>query len=109
MFQWTSDHSFFLLLSFLFFYDDLFWLGINYAASERAFFSSDNSGGNISIISGFKLNSSISIGYSIASQQGGWASSAQGPSHEIYIKFSPSKKTSQSDGENSTEVSESKK
>jgi type IX secretion system PorP/SprF family membrane protein len=105
----TSNAPTSIDISSIVFYDDLFWLGINYAASERAFFSSDNSGGNISIISGFKLNSSISIGYSIASQQGGWASSAQGPSHEIYIKFSPSKKTSQSDGENSTEVSESEK
>jgi hypothetical protein len=74
----------------------LFWFGINYGASENGFISIIDSGGNLSFISGFKLIPSLSIGYSVTSQIGNWTGSANSRSHEIYIKFSTSKKLSRS-------------
>lgn len=96
-------------ISSIVFYENLFWFGVNYGASQRGLFSANKSGGNISLLSGIKLNSSFSIGYSIASQLGGWTASVNRPSHEIYMKFNASKKRSKSISEHSTEVSESNK
>ena len=69
-------------------------------------FFTNKFGESISVISGVKLNSSFSIGYSIARHLGGWSASTNSPSHEIYMKFSASKKRSRSTTENSTEVIE---
>ena len=92
-------------VSSIIFYEDLFWLGVNYGGSQRGFFT-NKFGESISVISGVKLNSSFSIGYSIARHLGGWSASTNSPSHEIYMKFSASKKRSKSTTENSTEVIE---
>ena len=102
----TSNAPTSIDLSSIVFYEDLFWFGVNYATSHRGFTSPNKSGGSISLISGVKLNSSFSVGYSIASQLGGWTSSVNTPSHEIYIKFSAPKKGSKSTNKNSTEVIE---
>jgi type IX secretion system PorP/SprF family membrane protein len=83
-------------VSTMLFFEDLFWFGINYGASENGFISIIDSGGNLSFISGFKLIPSLSIGYSVTSQIGNWTGSANSRSHEIYIKFSTSKKLSRS-------------
>ena len=92
-------------ISSIIFYQDLFWFGVNYGGSQRGFFS-NKFGESISVISGVKLNSSFSIGYSIARHLGGWTASSNSSSHEIYMKFSASKKRSKSTNENSTEVIE---
>ena len=42
-------------VSTMLFYEDLFWFGINYGASDNGFISPNVSGGNLSFISGFKL------------------------------------------------------
>ena len=86
-------------ISTMVFYEDLFWFGINYGASENGFITPSDSGGNLSFISGFKLIPSLSIGYSVTSQIGNWTGSANSRSHEIYIKFSTSKKLSKSSDE----------
>lgn len=88
-------------VSTMIFYENLFWFGINYGASENGFITPSDSGGNLSFISGFKLIPSLSIGYSVTSQIGNWTGSANSRSHEIYIKFSTSKKLSQSSDETS--------
>ena len=88
-------------VSTMIFYENLFWFGINYGASENGFITPSDSGGNLSFISGFKLIPSLSIGYSVTSQIGNWTGSANSRSHEIYIKFSSSKKLSQSSDETS--------
>jgi len=88
-------------VSTMVFYEDLFWFGINYGASENVFITPSDSGGNLSFISGFKLIPSLSIGYSVTSQIGNWTGSANSRSHEIYIKFSTSKKLSKSSDETS--------
>ena len=49
-------------VSTMLFYEDLFWFGINYGASNNGFFTPNDSGGNFSFITGFKLISSLSIG-----------------------------------------------
>ena len=87
------------------FYEDLFWFGVNYGASQRGLFSANTSGGSVSFLSGIKLNSSFSIGYSISSQLGGWTASVNSPSHEIYLKFSASKNRTESVDNSSTEES----
>ena len=92
-------------VSSILFYEDLFWFGLNYGGSERGIFT-NKFGESISVISGLKLNSSFSIGYSISTHIGGWTASSNSPSHEIYLKFSASKKRSKSANENSTEVIE---
>ena len=100
-------------VSTMIFYENLFWFGINYGASENGFITPSDSGGNLSFISGFKLIPSLSIGYSVTSQIGNWTGSANSRSHEIYIKFSSSKKLSQSSDETSigmeVETSQQKK
>ena len=100
-------------VSTMIFYENLFWFGINYGASENGFITPSDSGGNLSFISGFKLIPSLSIGYSVTSQIGNWTGSANSRSHEIYIKFSSSKKLSQSSDETSigmeVEISQQKK
>jgi len=101
----TSNAPTSIDVSSIVFYKDLFWFGINYATSERGFISPNKSGGSISLMSGVKLNSSFSIGYSISSQLGGWTNSANGPSHEIYVKFSASKNRTESIDDSSTEES----
>ena len=103
----TSNAPTSIDVSSIVFYEDLFWFGVNYATSQRGFTSPNKSGGGISLISGIKLNSSFSIGYSISSQLGGWTSSVNTPSHEIYIKFSASKIKSKSVDDDSKEVSKS--
>ena len=100
-------------VSTMIFYENLFWFGINYGASENGFITPSDSGSNLSFISGFKLIPSLSIGYSVTSQIGNWTGSANSRSHEIYIKFSSSKKLSQSSDETSigmeVEISQQKK
>ena len=86
-------------VSTMLFYEDLFWFGINYGASDNGFISPNVSGGNLSFISGFKLIPALSIGYSVTSQIGNWTGSANSRSHEIYIKFSTSKKSVKSSDE----------
>lgn len=88
-------------VSTMIFYENLFWFGINYGASENGFITPSDSGGNLSFISGFKLIPSLSIGYSVTSQIGNWTGSANSRSHEIYIKFSTSKSLSKSSDETS--------
>ena len=80
-------------VSTMLFYEDLFWFGVNYGASDNGFISPNVSGGNLSFISGFKLIPALSIGYSVTSQIGNWTGSANSRSHEIYVKFSTSKKS----------------
>ena len=91
-------------VSTMLFYEDLFWFGINYGASNNGFFTPNDSGGNFSFITGFKLISSLSIGYSVTSQIGNWTGSANSRSHEIYIKFITSKKSVKSSDESLPEV-----
>ena len=86
-------------VSTMLFYEDLFWFGINYGASDNGFISPNVSGGNLSFISGFKLIPALSIGYSVTSQIGNWTGSANSRSHEIYIRFSTSKKSVKSSDE----------
>ena len=86
-------------VSTMLFYEDLFWFGINYGASGNGFISPNGSGGNLSFISGFKLIPALSIGYSVTSQIGNWTGSTNSRSHEIYIKFSTSKKLFKSSDE----------
>ena len=86
-------------VSTMLFYEDLFWFGINYGASDNDFISPNISGGNLSFISGFKLIPALSIGYSVTSQIGNWTGSANSRSHEIYIRFSTSKKSVKSSDE----------
>ena len=86
-------------VSTMLFYEDLFWFGINYGASGNGFISPKDSGGNLSFISGFKLIPALSIGYSVTSQIGNWTGSSNSRSHEIYIKFSTSKKLVKSSDE----------
>ena len=91
-------------VSTMLFYEDLFWFGINYGASNNGFFTPNDSGGNFSFITGFKLIPSLSIGYSVTSQIGNWTGSANSRSHEIYIKFTTSKKSVKSSDESLPEV-----
>jgi type IX secretion system PorP/SprF family membrane protein len=93
-------------VSTMLFYEDLFWFGINYGASDNGFISPNVSGGNLSFISGFKLIPALSIGYSVTSQIGNWTGSANSRSHEIYIKFSTSKKSVKSSDETLPEEKE---
>ena len=86
-------------VSTMLFYEDLFWFGINYGASGNGFISPNSSGSNLSFISGFKLIPALSIGYSVTSQIGNWTGSTNSRSHEIYIKFSTSKKLVKSSDE----------
>ena len=86
-------------VSTMLFYEDLFWFGINYGASDNGFISPNVSGGNLSFISGFKLIPALSIGYSVTTQIANWTGSANSRSHEIYIKFSTSKKPVRSSDE----------
>ena len=86
-------------ISTMLFYEDLFWFGINYGASDNGFISPNVSGGNLSFISGFKLIPALSIGYSVTTQIANWTGSANSRSHEIYIKFSTSKKPIRSSDE----------
>jgi type IX secretion system PorP/SprF family membrane protein len=86
-------------VSTMLFYEDLFWFGINYGASGNGFISPNGSGGNLSFISGFKLIPALSVGYSVTSQIGNWTRSTNSRSHEIYIKFSTSKKLFKSSDE----------
>ena len=86
-------------VSTMLFYEDLFWFGINYGASDNGFISPNVSGGNLSFISGFKLIPALSIGYSVTSQIGNWTGSANSRSHEIFIRFSTSKKSVKSSDE----------
>jgi type IX secretion system PorP/SprF family membrane protein len=86
-------------VSTMLFYEDLFWFGINYGASGNGFISPKDSGGNLSFISGFKLIPALSVGYSVTSQIGNWTGSTNSRSHEIYIKFSTSKKLFKSSDE----------
>ena len=86
-------------VSTMLFYEDLFWFGINYGASDNGFISPNISGGNLSFISGFKLIPALSIGYSVTSQIGNWTGSANSRSHEIFIRFSTSKKSVKSSDE----------
>ena len=72
-------------VSTMLFYEDLFWFGVNYGASDNGFISPNVSGGNLSFISGFKLIPALSIGYSVTSQIGNWTGSANSRSHEIYV------------------------
>ena len=93
-------------VSTMLFYEDLFWFGVNYGASDNGFISPNISGGNLSFISGFKLIPALSIGYSVTSQIGNWTGSANSRSHEIYIKFSTSKKSVKSSDETLPEEKE---
>jgi len=93
-------------VSTMLFYEDLFWFGVNYGASDNGFISPNVSGGNLSFISGFKLIPALSIGYSVTSQIGNWTGSANSRSHEIYIKFSTSKKSVKSSDETLPEEKE---
>ena len=86
-------------VSTMLFYEDLFWFGVNYGASDNGFISPNVSGGNLSFISGFKLIPALSIGYSVTTQIANWTGSANSRSHEIYIKFSTSKKPVRSSDE----------
>ena len=86
-------------VSTMLFYEDLFWFGINYGASDNGFISPNVSGGNLSFISGFKIIPALSIGYSVTTQIANWTGSANSRSHEIYIKFSTSKKPIRSSDE----------
>ena len=86
-------------VSTMLFYEDLFWFGVNYGASDDGFISPNVSGGNLSFISGFKLIPALSIGYSVTTQIANWTGSANSRSHEIYIKFSTSKKPVRSSDE----------
>ena len=86
-------------VSTMLFYEDLFWFGINYGASDNGFISPNVSGANLSFISGFKLIPALSIGYSVTTQIANWTGSANSRSHEIYIKFSTSKKPIRSSDE----------
>ena len=86
-------------VSTMLFYEDSFWLGLNYGASDKGFISPNDSGGNLSFITGFKLIPALSIGYSFTSQIGNWTGSSNARSHEIYIKFSASNKSVESSDE----------
>jgi type IX secretion system PorP/SprF family membrane protein len=86
-------------VSTMLFYEDSFWLGLNYGASDKGFISPNDSGGNLSFITGFKLIPALSIGYSFTSQIANWTGSSNARSHEIYIKFSASNKSVESSDE----------
>jgi type IX secretion system PorP/SprF family membrane protein len=86
-------------VSTMLFYEDSFWLGLNYGASDKGFIPPNDSGGNLSFITGFKLIPALSIGYSFTSQITNWTGSSNARSHEIYIKFSASNKSVESSDE----------
>ncbi|MDC1433930.1 PorP/SprF family type IX secretion system membrane protein [Flavobacteriaceae bacterium] len=86
-------------VSTMLFYEDSFWFGLNYGASDKGFISPNDSGGNLSFITGFKLIPALSIGYSFTSQIVNWTGSSNARSHEIYIKFSASNKSVESSDE----------
>ena len=89
--------------SSILFYNEAFWLGANFGSSDKNFTSPKITGGDISFMTGFKISSSLTLGYSYTSPIGEWTSSYNSNSHEIFIKIKTINSLKKSSEESDTE------
>ena len=90
-------------LSSILFYNETFWIGANFGSSNKNFTSPKITGGDISFMTGFKISSSLTLGYSYTSPIGEWTSSYNSNSHEIFIKIKTINSLKKSSEESNTE------
>ena len=78
-------------------------LSSNFGSSNKNFTSPKITGGDISFMTGFKISSSLTLGYSYTSPIGEWTSSYNSNSHEIFIKIKTINSLKKSSEESNTE------